>query len=224
MSKPTRLWWRICPRLYHTVAPGIARAAYAARWPSPSESWCRTWRRCRKHRDCPWRGLSAVPWQQTLWWLVYLLSQHWAVFKALRLAATHSLSHRELVCVCGYLVCVQFRGHHCNEVLKHLVIWDASTQETIIEGFMKKKKCTHSFNGKSFSNVSCMFYPLKSCDLLLYVIFSVPSRGLMTPGNSSPKDKWSIRWEKLYAVMQRWENPQIQSRLWTIILTSSRTL
>lgn len=139
MSKPTRLWWRICPRLYHTVAPGIARAAYAARWPSPSESWCRTWRRCRKHRDCPRRGLSPVPWQQTLWWLVYLLSQHWAVFKALRLAATHSLSHRELVCVCGYLVCVQFRGHHCNEVLKHLVIWDASTQETIIEGFMKKK-------------------------------------------------------------------------------------
>lgn len=143
MSKPTRLWWRICPRLYHTVAPGIARAAYAARWPSPSESWCRTWRRCRKHRDCPRRGLSPVPWQQTLWWLVYLLSQHWAVFKALRLAVTHSLSHRELVCVCGYLVCVQFRGHHCNEVLKHLVIWDASTQERIIEGMGKKKK--HSF-------------------------------------------------------------------------------
>lgn len=33
-----------------------------------------------------------------------------------------SLGHRELVCVCGYLVCVQSRGHHCNEVLKHLVI------------------------------------------------------------------------------------------------------
>lgn len=27
----------------------------------------------------------------------------------------------------------------------------------------------------------------------------------MMPGISSPKDKWSIRWEKLYAGAQRWE-------------------
>lgn len=30
-------------------------------------------------------------------------------------------------------------------------------------------------------------------------IFSVPSKGLIIPGTSSPNDKWSILWEKLYA-------------------------
>lgn len=52
-----------------------------------------------------------------------------------------------------------------------------------------------------------------SSNSLLWVIFSVPSRGLMMPGISSPKDKWSIRWEKLYAVMRRGEQVQVESRL-----------
>ena len=61
----------------------------------------------------------------------------------------------------------------------------------------------------------CIILPYlrrNSGNLLLWVIFSVPSRGLMTPGISSPKDKWSIRWEKLYAVMQKREEAQVQSR------------
>lgn len=59
-----RLSWRKCPRRCHTVAPGTATAAYAARWPSPPESWCRTSRRCRRRRDCPRRGLSPAPWRK----------------------------------------------------------------------------------------------------------------------------------------------------------------
>ena len=55
------LWWRICPRWCHIVGPGTARVACAARWPSPSENWCRTWRRYRTRRGCPPHGLSPSP-------------------------------------------------------------------------------------------------------------------------------------------------------------------
>lgn len=62
---------------------------------------------------------------------------------------THPLSHRKLVRVCRYLVRVQSRGHHCDEVLEHLVVWGGiAQQETMnvlnILSFcmnFKKEKC-----------------------------------------------------------------------------------
>lgn len=43
-------------------------------------------------------------------------------------------------------------------------------------------------------------------DLRSNVIFSVPSRGLMCPGTSFPKDKESIRCEKLYTAEKNRDN------------------
>lgn len=38
------------------------------------------------------------------------------------MGSSHSLSHRELVSVCRYLVGIEFGGDDCDEVLEHLVI------------------------------------------------------------------------------------------------------
>lgn len=44
--------------------------------------------------------------------------------------------------------------------------------------------------------------------------FSVPSRGLMIPGISSPNDRWSMRWEKLYAVINNKSEQSLTPGLW----------
>lgn len=96
-----------------------------------------------------------------------------------QVGSSHPLSHGELVRVCRYLVGVEFGGDDCDEVLEHLVIYN------------KKEEMKLSADHLDMTL-------LHSHVLLLKVIFSVPSRGLMMPGTSSPKDRWSIRWEKLY--------------------------
>lgn len=126
-EKEACLLWRIFLQWCRTVAPRTATVAYAARWRSPSESWCRTSRRCQKRRDCPLRGLSLVPRKRTVGWSVL---QH--LFRLSFLfpsGLTHSLSHRKLMRVCRYLVRVQSGGHHCDKVLEHLVVCDGSERE-----------------------------------------------------------------------------------------------
>lgn len=126
-------WGRTCPswrkslRRCRTVAPWTATAACAARWPSPSGSWCRTSQRCRRRRGCPPRGLSPAPGETKQ--LVSLLTVRTyppptpqPPHTAHKFNFSHPLCHGELVGVGGYLVRVQFGGDHSDEVLEHLVI------------------------------------------------------------------------------------------------------
>lgn len=62
-------------------------------------------------------------------------------------------------------------------------------------------KSQHSWNMVIFLNVIIGKIEndafLNTQHLRFDAIFSVPSKGLIIPGISSPNDKWSILWEKL---------------------------
>lgn len=113
--------------------------------------------------------------------------------KKKQVGSSHPLSDGELVGVCRYLVCVEFGGDDCDEVLEHLVIYS------------KKERFKGSDSVVTMLSQSSVSFCLHV--LLLRVIFSVPSRGLMMPGTSSPKDRWSIRWEKLYTENTKGRTP-----------------
>lgn len=110
------------------------------------------------------------------------------------MGSSHPLSHGELVRVCGYLVGVELGGDDCDEVLEHLVI---CSKKEKFKGSNSVLIMLSLSTSRQSAQASALTWE-SSRDSLLTVIFSVPSRGLMMPGTSSPNDRWSIRWEKLY--------------------------
>lgn len=95
------------------------------------------------------------------------------------------------MCVSRDLVGIQLGWHNGDKVLKHVVgcrEWSKKHQW--------KEANQQVSNEKEHKSV------FGSTNVPSVVTFSVPSSGLMIPGISSPKDRWSIRWEKLYAAAQ----------------------
>lgn len=119
--------------------------------------------------------------------------------KKKQVGSSHPLSHGELVRVCRYLVGVEFGGDDCDKVLEHLVI---CSKKEKLKGSNPVLIMLSLSMPRRGARPSALTWE-NSRDSLLKVIFSVPSRGLMMPGTSSPNDRWSIRWEKLYTEKEK---------------------
>lgn len=75
--------------------------------------------------------MPETPWLPAAWlitrswggekeaWIIWVL----VLWNPNQVSSSHSLSHGELVRVCRYLVCVEFGGDNCDEILEHLVIY-----------------------------------------------------------------------------------------------------
>lgn len=141
--------------------------------------------------------IPETPWLPAAWFItrscgtakgIQMLSVQWCTIyspaKTVQ-TQTYPLSDGVLMRVCRHFVGVQFGWHNGDEVLKHVVSWKEASRA--ISG---NKSLSEHFNNKQFNNIW-------NTNLQSIAIFSVPSRGLIIPGSGSPKDRWSIRWEKL---------------------------
>lgn len=120
---------------------------------------------------------------------------------------TYPFCNRKLVHVHWKIGCVQFGGHNRDKILKQSVFWKHTlrTESYNPNAGLKNRDsivwfafiCIHLSNADSVLWVVLDKHCSMLKDLRSNVIFSMPSRGLMCPGTSFPKDKWSIRCEKL---------------------------